>query len=226
LKFSFVHRGYEKWLLLLPGWAFMPDIFSRLALGFNYILPKEPLVDDITSDVSALPSLLETDQIHVLGWSLGATVAALLCIKIPELIADVCLISVMKHFQSQDADKILTEIYSDRRGAVERFHRLCFTGQRDDLAWFRSTLQENTLKAWDTSHLRAGLSFLVNHPFEQKVFQTKKTVYFHGSRDIVAPLEQAPGKGQVNVIKGAGHLPFLTERFHRLYESWQKTQDS
>ncbi len=208
---------------MLPGWAFMPDIFSRLALSFNYILPEEPLTGDITGDVSALPSLLNTDQIHLIGWSLGATVAALLAIRIPECIADVCLISVMNHFQDRDADRILAEIDRDRTGAVERFHRLCFTGQREDLSWFKSTLQENTLKAWDASHLRAGLSFLVNHPFEQKVFQTKKTVCFHGSRDIVAPLEQTPCKDQTNVIKGAGHLPFLTERFLRLYESWQKT---
>ncbi len=228
MKFKILDRGYREWMLMLPGWAFMPDIFSRLDLKYNYILPEAPLTGDITPHASLLPKRLNTEKINLLGWSLGATAAALFAIKRPDLTGSICLVSVMKHFSMENMKSVMEDIDKDRKKTLRNFHRLCFTGQKQDFSWFCHDLQENAIRSWNKTALEAGLRFLVDNPFDTSVFHHRNVVCFHGSRDIVAPLEQTPcsSSSTLNIIRGAGHLPFLTDAFPALYESFQAKQHS
>ena len=215
LKFRTVDRGYREWMLLLPGWGFMPDIFSRLDLGYSYILPEAPLTGDITDHASMLTERLDIKKIHLFGWSLGATVAAIFALKRPDIMGNICLVSVMKHFPVREMERVMKDIRKDKKRALKNFHRLCFTGQKKDLAWFRANLQETAIKRWNIQSLEAGLRFLVDNPFDTDILACDNVACFHGSRDIVAPLSQTPCSetSRLNIIRGAGHLPFLTQEF-------------
>ena len=221
MKFNFLHRGYGEWILLLPGWAFIPEIFSRLDLKYNYIFPAEPLTGDITDAVSNMAESRGISRISLFGWSLGATSASILALKRPDITGRIWLVSVMRHFPAQEAERVMKDIRRDRVKALNNFHRLCFTGQKRDYEWFIKNLQEKTICMWDTASLEAGLKFLVRNPFDTAVIENRDTACFHGSRDIVSPLQQSPcaGTSCMHVIRGAGHLPFLAENFSLLHDS-------
>ena len=38
---KYIERGYDKVLVLVPGWAMGCEIFNRLDMEFNYILPTQ-----------------------------------------------------------------------------------------------------------------------------------------------------------------------------------------
>lgn len=228
MHFNYINRGYTEWMLLIPGWGFMPDIFSRLDLAFNYILPAAPVTDDITEYITEIANIRGINRIHVLGWSLGATVAAIIARERTDMVATVSLISAMQCFPVSDAEKICNDIRHNRRKALEKFHRLCFTGQKKDYNWFVSTLQQNTIRHWDRYSLEAGLQFLVRHQFDSSLLLQRNVSCFHGSRDIIVPPDKSPccHSGKLHIIKGAGHLPFLTETFHNLHDTISKETDS
>ncbi len=191
-------------------------------------MPYGPVTGDITNDMEDFLDGSAITQIHVLAWSLGATAAARFAVSRPEMVKSICLISIKQQFPAEEAEKVIRDIRRNRRETLEKFHRLCFTGQKKDYAWFQQTLQKETIEQWDRISLEAGLEFLVANPFDTSVFQHKNVWCFHGSRDIVAPLEQSPcsGTSMLNIIKGAGHLPFLTDIFSSIYDPLRKKQDS
>ncbi len=202
-------------MLLLPGWSFLSDIFSRLDLAYNYILLDAPLTGEITSEIVMVADTLKIKKIHLFGWSLGATVAAIFALKQPDITGNVCLVSVMKHFSRNHMEKVMRDIRRDRVSTVQNFHRLCFTGQKKDYEWFQQHLQEEAINRWDPESLEAGLRFLVENPFDDSILQSSSVKCFHGSRDLVVPLTKTPcmETSRLRIIKGAGHLPFLTEGF-------------
>ncbi len=220
MKFEFNHRNHDKWLLLLPGWSFTASIFSTLDLPFNYIVPDSPVVSDIADDVAAACSEHEIRHITILGWSLGATCASLIAARHPGLAEQLVLVSVMEQFPAIEAARVKAELAHDWRGMCERFHRMCFTGQKDDFNWFVSRLQQKTLVQWTPHLLARGIDFISGTKFEKSVLASVRTICFHGSRDIIAPLAQTPcgHGGRLIVIKGAGHLPFLHCNFKALLE--------
>ncbi len=220
MEFQCINRGYEEWLLLLPGWSFLPDIFSPLELNYNYIIPCAPLTDDLGNDIIEIVSGIGVEKIHVLGWSLGATVAARFARARPDLILTLCLISIMPEFSQKEMEQVMKQIRADRIKALKNFHRRCFTGQKQEYEWFVKNLQKNALDRWDTASLEKGLSFLVDNPFDADLVNDTNTIYFHGSRDIISPAENLLSRlsSPVHVIKGVGHLPFLDKDFLLIYE--------
>ena len=228
MHFNFINRGYREWLLIIPGWGFISNIFSRLDLAFNYILPAAPVISDITRYMPAIIRVSGTKKIHVLGWSLGATAAAIIIRERNDMIKTASLISVMQCFSASDAKKVYDDIRHDRQKALEKFHRLCFTGQKKDYIWFTETLQQETIRQWDRHSLESGLQFLVKHKFDSSILRQENISCFHGSRDIIAPLDRSPCRHfkRLYIIKGAGHLPFLTELFHSLHDTMPKKTDS
>lgn len=228
MDFNYINRGYGEWLLLIPGWGFISNIFSRLDLAFNYILPAAPVTGDITRHITAITHVSGIKKIHLLGWSLGATVAAIILKERAAMVETTSLISVMQRFSATDAEKVYEDIRRNRQDALKKFHRLCFTGQKKDHAWFTERLQKETIRQWDRHSLESGLRFLVDHQFDSTILREKDVWCFQGSRDIVSPLNRSPCRHfeRLHIIKGAGHLPFLTETFHSLHDSMQKKTDS
>ncbi|MEA1867930.1 MAG: hypothetical protein U9N19_07520, partial [Thermodesulfobacteriota bacterium] len=51
MDFDLIRRGHERFLVLIPGWGFCPDIFSSLNLAYNYVLPKGPVYHDISIEL-------------------------------------------------------------------------------------------------------------------------------------------------------------------------------
>ncbi len=214
---------------MLPGWSFMPDIFARVDLHSNLIFPQSPLVSSINHDICRIMGRLQIQKIHIVGWSLGAISASLFASAYPELTESLCLISVMRPFETGEAEEVLKGIREDKKRALLHFHRLCFTGQQKDYRWFReSGLQEAAIGKWDISLLEQGLFFITENPFDPSAIEGIPAVYFHGKRDIVSPLETAPPRSleNFNVIRAAGHLPFLSEEFRPSYEQFQQAGHS
>ena len=126
----------------------------------------------------------------------------------------------MEQFPSSEAARVMAELAHDWRGMCARFHRMCFTGQKRDFQWFVSRLQQKTLDQWTPLLLARGIEFIASTKFEKSALAPGRTICFHGSRDIIAPLSHNPCRdsGRLIVIKGAGHLPFLHPDFKKLLE--------
>lgn len=220
MVFEFIHRGYERSLVLIPGWGFCSDIFSLLNLSYNYVLPKGPVYRDIS--IELYDFLLEKDiaKVSILGWSLGACIALDFQTGYPDMIETLYVISLRRTFDQEEIKIQLEALEADPVCALKQFYRRCFLGQGADYQWFSRTLEESSIRYWDNSKLRKGLMYLKEKTADLSEYADTQLRIFHGERDKIAPLDKVPEPPHgvaIEIIPGTGHLPFLSSEFERRF---------
>jgi pimeloyl-ACP methyl ester carboxylesterase len=218
--FEFIHRGYERTLVLIPGWGFCSDIFSSLNLPYNYVLPKGPVYHDIS--IELYDFLLEKDiaKVSILGWSLGACVALDFQTGYPDMIETLYVISLRRAFDQEEIKTQLEALEADPVCALKQFYRRCFLGQGADYRWFSHTFEESNIRHWDKSKLRKGLMYLKGKITNLSEYAGTQLRIFHGERDVIVSLDKVPEpppEVAIEVIPGTGHLPFLSSEFERRF---------
>jgi len=222
VDFELIRRGHERSLVLIPGWSFCSDIFSPLNLSYNYILPKRPVYRDISTELHDFLLGRDIAKVSILGWSLGAWVALDFQAGYPDMIEAVYVISLPGAFDREEILSQLKALEADRCAAVKRFYRRCFLGQYTDYLWFSSSLEESSIRQWDMHELRKGLMYLKlkGKTADLSGYAGTRMRIFHGEKDVIAPLDKVPEPPPgvaIDVIPGAGHLPFLSSEFERRF---------
>jgi pimeloyl-ACP methyl ester carboxylesterase len=220
MDFELVPRGYGRALALLPGWGFCADIFSRLALPYDYVLPMGPVCGDISEGLSSFMSRRAVERISILGWSMGAFVALDFVRRHPRATTALFLVSLRERFDSEEILGELASVREDRLAALGRFYRRCFLGQRSDYQWFSSCLEEPTMRQWDLDRLETGLRYLEGKSADLSGLTGREAWIVYGERDSIATLSLAPRPPSgicIEVLKGTGHLPFLSPEFERRF---------
>ncbi len=176
--------------------------------------------------------LLDSVPAHAIwiGWSLGGMAALNAALNQNEKIEKIVLVSAQPQFiQSEDwphatPAKSLS-IFSDNllnhtEKTLKRFLSLQIRGstdERDLLRQVREKIDERPLP--QTEALRLGLDILCHSNLRPKLstLQTPLQLIFGGRDTLVPaacaePIQAILPQARINIIKGAGHLPFLSHQ--------------
>jgi pimeloyl-ACP methyl ester carboxylesterase len=221
LNFSFIDRGFGASLVLLPGWGFLPEIFSTLDLPFDYILPVMPIYGSISQRLYGFLRASGIKSVSLLGWSMGAYQAVDFCLEHQGLVSGLILVSLRSFFTKEEVWAQKRELDAGLEMAMKRFYRRAFLGQKDDYRWFEGELLDAHLSRMDLKGLKEGLDYLASKDASD-LFSTqcinKMPMLFYGAKDVISPFDSIFFKGRaggvrIEVIKTAGHLPFLSPEF-------------
>lgn len=221
MDFRVIEKGYAKYLALMPGWGFLPAIFSRVSLCYNYVIPIEPVYGDVSDDLYDFLRKTGIEAISILGWSMGSYIAVDFCHKYSSMANDLFLVSFREHFAKNEIKKQLDSMEKNFIDSLRRFYRRCFMGQKEDYEWFVNNLEEAHLMGLDLAGLRVGLDYLSRESVDVfKCLRPDRNIrLFYGARDVVAPLTLAPRHKNIDikVIDSSGHLPFLSPEFEKIF---------
>ncbi|MGQ9498982.1 MAG: alpha/beta fold hydrolase [Dissulfurimicrobium sp.] len=221
MNFRFIDRGIGASLVLLPGWGFLSEIFLRLDLPFDYILPAMPIYGNISQGLYSFLRAFGIKSVSLLGWSMGAYQAIDFCLDYQELVSDLILVSLCSFFTKEEIWAQERELDAGLETAMIRFYRRAFLGQKEDYRWFERELLDIHLSRMDLKGLKKGLDYLVSKDASD-LFITqcinKRPRLFYGAKDVISPFDPMFFKGRagdvrIEVIKSTGHLPFLSPEF-------------
>lgn len=225
-------------LVLLHGWAMHGGLFAPLveALRDDWTVHVVDLPghgrsrdDDTPLALAPLAGRL-LGQLPVapwLGWSLGGLVALQAALQAPERVPALLALAATPRFvagagwphgvEAAVFDRFGDELAGDWRGTVERFLALEVVGSRtaqDDLRHLRAHVFDHGEPA--PRVLAEGLALLSGTDLVGRLpALAVPSLWLGGRRDRLVPpaalaaaAALAPG-GQVRIIAGAGHAPFL-----------------
>lgn len=220
--------------VFLHGWGTHPVIWEPL-LEFFPGARALPLPGYAGSEAASsleqiaakLAAQLE-DGTTLIGWSLGALVAARAALDFPEKISGLILIAATPCFvnradwphgvAAEVFDQFAESLAQDYAGTIRRFLSLQAQGSsemREVLSQLRRRLLDQARPAGGV--LEAGLEMLQDTDLRENFpgLQTPLTLV-HGSGDKLAPLAaarwlaDAMPHAKLHEIPGAGHAPFLS----------------
>lgn len=214
--FFLCNDEFSEYMVMLPGWGFCHEIFNGLKLPFNLILPLHPLVSDITTD---LKNFLDNNGIKrtaLAGWSLGGLFAWQVSEKLAHRIDHQILISVKKIYSKEEIAGMRADLISDRKGAMERFYRLCLAGSPPDMVLnFKKRQQDLFIKRWDMDLLNKGLDVLEQYSIPNNAVPCCDTILCYGRKDLLIKIDDRlniDGAPLIEIRKG-GHLPLFNAEF-------------
>jgi pimeloyl-[acyl-carrier protein] methyl ester esterase len=223
--FKLLERNFKKTILLVPGWATDYRIFSILELDYNYLLPIEFSPSDFKDRLSELLNEKSLDKISVLGWSLGAFLAAEFAAQNPSRIDELILVSVRKNFEPKTLEEAKLRLKKNKRAYLYKFYLDCFSdSDREGLRWFRNNLLQDYISKMELDDLMQGLDYLSAARLDFKsLAPIKKIRVFQGLEDKIAPVREIEEtkdhlpQAELVYMSGAGHIPFLSKIFRERF---------
>ena len=220
-RFEFINRGFNKDILLIPGWATDYRIFSSLDLDYNYIFPLELEVLNFRQNLTDFLDNNAIKRLSILGWSQGGYLAAEFCAKNPERIEELILLNIRKKYELAILDSIGAKLKKNKEAYLYKFYLSCFSASDSAaLNWFRANLLANYLESIKLETLLTGLEYLAGARIEtEKLSGIKNIKILHGLEDKVAAFDEASlfaaGITQAKFIPlpGIGHISFLNPDF-------------
>lgn len=213
--FNFFNRGFDKDIILLPGWGFDYRIFSRLDLDYNYLIPEKfaPLEFNAPGKIS------------LFGWSQGGFGAVEFASRNPEKIEELILLSIRKSFDHARLEEIKGQLRENKRAFLYKFYLECFSkNDKEELSWFRKQLLKEYVDEIKLEDLISGLDYLSEKQINSESLQAiSKIIFFHGSEDKIAPIREAEEikaalpRAKFVCLQGSGHLPFLVNDFKTIF---------
>ena len=227
-------------LVLLHGWALnshvWDDVVTRLASEFTLECVDLPghgasawqlQVRDIDSLAAAVAPCLG-EQCHLLGWSLGGTVALQLALRHPARVEKLVLVSSTPKFvassdwpsamQPAVLEHFAARLREDYPATVREFLALQVRGDERAHEALR-ILRRRVLVAGepDTGALRTGLKILRETDLRGALIRLRMpALVIAGERDALVPaaasaaLAMALPQARAHVIERAAHAPFLS----------------
>lgn len=237
MKLHVEHMGAGPDLVLLHGWGFHSGIWQSLAEylrghfrvtlvdlpghGRSDSLPQGDRLDAVAEAVAAVaPS-----SAFWLGWSLGGLVALQVAINYPERVNKLVLIATIPRFviASDWLDAVAPEALIGLMSAfkenptatLKRFVLLQLRGSERAKEVARMLFDQLTSSAREG--LGAGLTLLKDSDLRANVSAVGcSTLLIMGERDPLVPVSAGRWimshlqQGQIGIIPGAGHAPFLS----------------
>ncbi len=219
---SYLDKGLDEGLLLLPGWGFDPFVWDIERFNYNLFIPQTPLLDPLPHLERALEEQ-GIKRLSVLGWSLGARIALDAVTKLPDLFDKCILASYGAMFSRKTIENKIQEIRRDKKRGLKTFYLAIFPDTTSYKGFMRLH-QKRCMEYWNENDLIAGLKYLIKKP-PGKV-EAKNVLFIHGSQDEICPLEGLPDISerscQRKVVLSCGHIPFLKDDFYDLVNNFQK----
>jgi len=224
-KFKLVKRGFQKNLILIPGWATDYRIFEPLDLDYNYILPIEFNPFDFEKNLAEFLEQSAPHKISIFGWSMGAFSAVEFAHKYPDKTEELFLLSIRRRYNLTSLQEIESKLQKNKRAYLYKFYLDFFSPtEKESSGWFKKHLLKEYLEKTDFKDLAAGLDYLSCVYFKpQAVSKINKIRIFHGQLDRIAPLKDAQTiktylpQAEFISLKNSGHALFLNPDFKKIY---------
>jgi pimeloyl-[acyl-carrier protein] methyl ester esterase len=219
-----------KTLVLVHGWGFGPGVWqpllASLAEHCQVRAVALPGYGEAPFDPAQLP-----DQAIVCGWSLGAQLVLQWARQWPGKVGRLVLVGATPRFLTGPdwpaaqppalLESFATALGTDPRGALRRFAALLNQGDERARGVTRqlTALLDSALP--EASALQAGLAQLRDTDLRPALGEIRQpSLVLHGEHDPLMPL--AAGRwladhlpaGQLAVVPGAAHAPFLSQPEH------------
>ena len=215
--FKYLDRGYQKVIVLIPGWATDYRIFDSLDLDFNYLLPLN--FSPFTFEKNLLRVLRDKkiSRVSLLGWSLGGFLGAEFAAKHTDPIDELILISIRKKYKEREIAEVKGLLKKSKKGYLYNFYTRCFS-EKKNLSQFKKSLFRRYCKKLDLEYLLETLDYLRRAEIKpEELAGVGKIKIIHGEADKIAPVKEAGNikEGLVQAefvsIRDSGHIPFLEE---------------
>ncbi len=227
-KFQYLHRGYDRTLVLAPGWGFDARVFEPLDLDFNYIVPQKIDTANFNEDLIRALERNGIKKVSLFGWSMGGFLALDFLKEYGEIVREVFLVSMRERYPKEQIDSQRSLLMEDRKLYLAQFYRNCFMGQKRPFKWFEEHLFSSYIKGLDLEYLLKGLDYLARQGLDPALLKRHPVRLIHGKKDRIAPysgiLELTEGLPSSHVVlfEKSGHLPFLEPDFkERLFTGSQ-----
>ena len=122
-EFKLLDRGFDKTLLLIPGWATNYRIFSKLnCAGYNYLFVVSACLGSLLEDTRNFLEKSSIEKVSVLGYSLGGFIAKEFALRFPEKTEELFLNPVKRKENSSVLSWPRTSLSSSRK-RIWRFRK-------------------------------------------------------------------------------------------------------
>lgn len=224
-KFKLVKRGFQKILLLIPGWAMDYRIFEAIDLNYNYLLPVEFNPFDFENSLKDFLDRELIEKISILGFSLGAFLAAGFAAKNSNKLDALILLNIRRRYNLKVLQDIELKLQRNQRAFLYKFYQDCFSSaDKEGLTWFKKRLLKHYLDEMKFETLIRGLDYLsCVYLRPESLSRIGKIRIFHGEQDKIAPFKEAKviktylPQAEFISIKHSGHLFFINPDFKTIF---------
>ena len=241
--------GQGKDLVLIHGWGMHSGIWEPIIDKFSneYTLHlvdipgmgKSHVIDpyDLNHVVEVISESLPT-SFDILGWSLGSLITLKMSLMYPEKIHRMVLVGGTPCFINQidwshgvdirDFNDFANKLFKNYKSTMINFYTLQLMHSKNSKLLIKKLKQiDEAENPPDVKSLQLGLDILLKNDLRDDINKIEhQTLLIVGDMDRLTPksasmwLESHMKKGQLKVIEGASHIPFLShpdEFFRHLY---------
>ncbi|MBW2646651.1 MAG: alpha/beta hydrolase [Deltaproteobacteria bacterium] len=189
-KFKYQNRGYERTLVLVPGWGFDARIFEPLDLDFNYLISQGIDIERFNEDLIHVLARYNIKEVSMLGWSMGGFLALNFLKEYGQAVREIFLVSMRKRFPKEQIDAQKAMLIEDRKLYLTQFYRNCFLGNKRAFKWFNERLFSSYVEIFDLESLLKGLDYLAQQELEPALPDKHAVRLVHGKKDGIAPYSE------------------------------------
>ena len=231
--------GKGKDLVLIHGWGMHSRIWEPIINKFSneYTLHlvdipgmgKSHVIDpyDLDHVVEAISKALPT-SFDILGWSLGSLIALKMSLMYPKKIHRMVLVGGTPCFINQkdwsygvdvrDFNDFANKLFKNYKSTMINFYTLQLMHSKNSKLLIKKLKQiDEAENPPDVKSLQLGLDILLNNDLRDDINKIQhQTLLITGDMDRLTPmsasmwLENHLKAGQLKVIEGASHIPFLS----------------
>ena len=231
--------GQGKDLVLIHGWGMHSGIWEPIIDKFSneYTLHlvdipgmgKSHVIDpyDLNHVVEVISESLPT-SFDILGWSLGSLITLKMSLMYPEKIHRMVLVGGTPCFINQidwshgvdirDFNDFANKLFKNYKSTMINFYTLQLMHSKNSKLLIKKLKQiDEAENPPDVKSLQLGLDILLRNDLRDDINKIDhQTLLIVGDMDRLTPksasmwLESHMKKGQLKVIEGASHIPFLS----------------
>jgi len=231
--------GQGKDLVLIHGWGMHSGIWEPIIDKFSneYTLHlvdipgmgKSHVIDpyDLNHVVEVISESLPT-SFDILGWSLGSLITLKMSLMYPEKIHRMVLVGGTPCFINQidwshgvdirDFNDFANKLFKNYKSTMINFYTLQLMHSKNSKLLIKKLKQiDEAENPPDVKSLQLGLDILLKNDLRDDIDKIEhQTLLIVGDMDRLTPksasmwLESHMKKGQLKVIEGASHIPFLS----------------
>jgi pimeloyl-[acyl-carrier protein] methyl ester esterase len=231
--------GQGKDLVLIHGWGMHSGIWEPIIDKFSneYTLHlvdipgmgKSHVIDpyDLNHVVEVISKSLPT-SFDILGWSLGSLITLKMSLMYPEKIHRMVLVGGTPCFINQidwshgvdirDFNDFANKLFKNYKSTMINFYTLQLMHSKNSKLLIKKLKQiDEAENPPDVKSLQLGLDILLKNDLRDDINKIEhQTLLIVGDMDRLTPksasmwLESHMKKGQLKVIEGASHIPFLS----------------
>ena len=231
--------GQGKDLVLIHGWGMHSGIWEPIIDKFSneYTLHlvdipgmgKSHVIDpyDLNHVVEVISESLPT-SFDILGWSLGGLITLKMSLMYPEKIHRMVLVGGTPCFINQidwshgvdirDFNDFANKLFKNYKSTMINFYTLQLMHSKNSKLLIKKLKQiDEAENPPDVKSLQLGLDILLKNDLRDDINKIDhQTLLIVGDMDRLTPksasmwLESHMKKGQLKVIEGASHIPFLS----------------